>query len=148
MAKKRKIKKRIIPPVHQIISICYSYRDLVVESVTKNNNYYVILKIKPTDTSITYHVKIVALKSYKPKIYIVDPVPKKLFAGLTNVPHVFSKKEGRICLFYKNEITLGSDYAIIIPWISEWLFNFEIWKITGKWCGGGHTIATRDLKDI
>ena len=26
----------------------------------------------------------------------------------------------------------------LIPWISEWLFYFEMWLITGEWYGGGH----------
>ena len=25
----------------------------------------------------------------------------------------------------------------IVPWASEWLFYYEIWKGTGEWYGGG-----------
>lgn len=27
--------------------------------------------------------------------------------------------------------------ATIIPWTSEWLFNYEVWLATGEWRGGG-----------
>jgi hypothetical protein len=26
----------------------------------------------------------------------------------------------------------------ILPWISEWLFFYELWLFTGDWLGGGH----------
>jgi len=25
----------------------------------------------------------------------------------------------------------------IMPWISEWLYYYEIWPVTGEWYGGG-----------
>lgn len=148
MAKKRKIRKKKISPIIQITNICKAYPDLVVDYKVKNDNYYVLLKIKPTKTSLSYMIKLEVLKAYKPRIYIVSPSPQKLFKNLKEIPHIFSRKEGRICLYYGKEITFETDYSIIIPWISEWLFYFEIWKITGKWCGGGHTIRQRDLIDV
>lgn len=24
-----------------------------------------------------------------------------------------------------------------IPWAIEWLYYYEIWLVTGEWCGGG-----------
>lgn len=148
MAKRRKIKKKKLSPILQILNISKAYPDLVIRSETKNDNYYVVLRIKPTETSIAYDVKLVASKSYKPMVFIIKPTPKRLFDGLEKIPHVYSKKEARICLFYGKEITLDSDYTKIVPWISEWLFHFEIWKITGKWCGGGHTIRQKELIDF
>jgi hypothetical protein len=26
----------------------------------------------------------------------------------------------------------------IVPWASEWLLHYEIWRATGTWTGGGH----------
>jgi hypothetical protein len=28
-----------------------------------------------------------------------------------------------------------------VPWISEWLYYYEIWLVTGQWHGGGHQAA-------
>jgi hypothetical protein len=25
----------------------------------------------------------------------------------------------------------------VIPWISEWLYFYELWLVTGEWLGGG-----------
>jgi hypothetical protein len=27
----------------------------------------------------------------------------------------------------------------VVPWISEWLIYYELWLVTGRWLGGGHT---------
>jgi hypothetical protein len=36
----------------------------------------------------------------------------------------------------------------VVPWISEWLINNEIWLATGKWCGGGIHPRLRETKNI
>jgi hypothetical protein len=53
-----------------------------------------------------------------------------------SLPHVFP--DGTLCLHLDHEWTtnmLASD--TIVPWTSEWLINYEIWKATGEWFGGG-----------
>jgi hypothetical protein len=35
----------------------------------------------------------------------------------------------------------------IIPWISEWLYYFEFWCITGEWYGGGKHPTKKDKKE-
>ena len=42
------------------------------------------------------------------------------------------------CLCYGDEF--ASDMLIAdtyIPWAIEWLYYYEIWLVTGEWCGGG-----------
>jgi hypothetical protein len=31
----------------------------------------------------------------------------------------------------------------VVPWISEWLIYYELWLVTGRWLGGGHTVNRR-----
>jgi len=31
--------------------------------------------------------------------------------------------------------------STILPWASEWLFHYEIWRATGEWTGGGREPA-------
>jgi hypothetical protein len=53
------------------------------------------------------------------------------------LPHVFPGD--RLCLHFSGEWRADQSIATtIMPWISEWLFHYEIWKVTGKWHGGGH----------
>jgi len=36
----------------------------------------------------------------------------------------------------------------IIPWASEWLFHYEIWKVTKTWHGGGHDPSPGKKDDL
>lgn len=53
-----------------------------------------------------------------------------------SIPHLFS--DGSLCLHLDGEWSptmLVVDTTV--PWSSEWLLNYEIWKGTGTWYGGG-----------
>ena len=53
-----------------------------------------------------------------------------------------------LCLYYPGEWNSTMNISdTIIPWISEWLYYFEFWSITGKWCGGGKHPTKRDTKE-
>jgi hypothetical protein len=46
----------------------------------------------------------------------------------------------RLCLYrpHRREWTPAMMIAnTIIPWISEWLYFYELWLVTGEWLGGG-----------
>ena len=34
-----------------------------------------------------------------------------------------------------------------MPWVSLWLFFYEIWVVTGEWLGGGHDTADENEDD-
>ena len=38
-------------------------------------------------------------------------------------------------------------YIIEMNWTCEWLYFFEFWCITGKWCGGGKHPTKKDIKE-
>ena len=62
------------------------------------------------------------------------------------LPHVYSQKEQRLCLYYpRGRCAWNSSMGIaktIMPWTSEWLFFYELWLATGEWLGGGIHIET------
>ena len=79
-----------------------------------------------------------ACLSYKiggrPRVSITSP-PLELPEARHEV-HVF--KDNSLCLYYKDEWDSEMFLAdTVIPWTSEWLLHYEIWRATGKWCGGG-----------
>jgi hypothetical protein len=43
-----------------------------------------------------------------------------------------------LCLYY-DEFDGGQHLIAdtVVPWISEWLFHYELWLSTGSWHGGG-----------
>ena len=53
-----------------------------------------------------------------------------------------------LCLYYPSEWNSTMNISdTIIPWISEWLYYFEFWCITGEWYGGGKHPTKKDIKE-
>jgi hypothetical protein len=74
--------------------------------------------------------------------------PKLVIPEGESLPHTYPGE--RLCLYYPGIGEWRSDVLLvktIVPWISEWLLNYEIWLATGIWCGGGiHPRITKDKK--
>jgi hypothetical protein len=90
--------------------------------------------IQPTAMSRTYTVRITYTRRSYPKVRIV--APKLESRPGESLPHVFSN--GTLCLHVEEDWT--PDMLIVnttVPWTSEWLIHYEIWKFTGEWYGGG-----------
>jgi hypothetical protein len=91
-------------------------------------------KIQPTPGSRVYTVRITYEPGRFPRVRVVSPAlqPRPGEA----LPHLFS--DGTLCLHLDNEWTPDMLIAdTTLPWTSEWLINYEIWKATGDWYGGG-----------
>ena len=138
-----KIKERAPNPSQQLVRIKAVYPDLV-DSFSFKLPLHINLKIKPTEFSRTYLTQIRLTGSKKIEVFVLKPKLSKENKNNKTVPHMYSLSEGRICLYLPKEITSTDDYSVIVPWISEWLYHYEIWKITGEWCGGGHSFKKRN----
>jgi hypothetical protein len=47
-------------------------------------------------------------------------------------------REGTLCLHLPGEWKPSMFVAdSTLTWTAEWLFNYEVWKATGEWHGGG-----------
>jgi hypothetical protein len=67
-----------------------------------------------------------------PFVYVIQPSLEP--DGDGNVPHVYN--DGSLCLNRKTDLAPSDLYAhTIVPWASEWLFYYEIWKATAIWMG-------------
>lgn len=93
--------------------------------------------ISPTPRSCIYVFEIKYWFGNKVQIFIRDPLIKTELNG-KKAEHLY--KDGSLCLFFPKakEFTpknLIVDY--IVPWISLWLFFYEVWLVTGEWKGGG-----------
>ena len=90
--------------------------------------------IQPTPGSRVYTVRLTYVLGQFPRVRVEKPEPEtRPGEGL---PHVFG--DGSLCLHLEDEWT--SDMLIVdttLPWTAEWLINYEIWKATGEWYGGG-----------
>jgi hypothetical protein len=96
-------------------------------------------ELQPSPLSDIYTVHIdYALGAKTPTVTVLRPELRA--EDVESLPHVYTKDH--LCLYYPWQWT--DDKLItrtILPWASEWLFHYEIWKATGAWHGGGHEPA-------
>ena len=128
------------------------YRNIIVKDY-QGIGLKMILKVQPTEHSKKYYVLIEynSLQT-KPKAYVT--VEQLEVEDLESIPHKYGikelhgKKYVNLCLNYINEWNPMMSIAdTIIPWICEWLYFYEIWLITGKWCSGGKHPTQKDIKE-
>ena len=95
--------------------------------VEKGNSKYWIGRLKPSEYSEDYRVKIIYRNGIAPKAFILSPELKKN-------KHLYS--DGSLCLFYPEEQRWKTRWLIakiFVPWICEYLYFYECWLETGKW---------------
>lgn len=113
------------------------------KSIIKRKGIYEFIwegRLQPTVLSPTYTVKLHHKIGKSPKVYVLDPMPLELPAGELELPHVYSTKEQRLCLYYPKEKEWTANMLYVhslIPWASEWLLHYELFVSTGVWHGGG-----------
>jgi hypothetical protein len=101
-----------------------------------------IAKLVPTECSETYTVRLVCKQDDYPRVHVIEP--ELVAPEGKDLPHVYT--EDRLCLYYPGEWQRTEILAVtVIPWISEWLFHYEIWRATGEWCGGGVHPSSKNL---
>jgi hypothetical protein len=96
--------------------------------------------IKASPLGSLYKVKLHYSKSAGVKFHVLEPKPLQLADGSSELPHVYSTSDQRLCLFYPDgkEWTPADLFTeTIIPWAHEWLFHYETWVGSGHWKGGG-----------
>jgi len=96
--------------------------------------------LRPLDSFTNYRVRINYELKIRPKAFVISP-GLALRAGETRIPHTFGPND-RPCLFMPHEWNDQKVLAdTVVPWLSLWLFYYEMWHMTGEWLGGGHCFA-------
>lgn len=99
--------------------------------------------INPTPLSKSYQIKLICDQNKIPEVYLIG----KEIEGIDrkDLPHNFGvcNNKGyqavKLCLYYGKEFDNSNRFSdTLIPWAQDWLFHYETWLITNKWCGGGH----------
>jgi hypothetical protein len=91
--------------------------------------------LQPTSSSRTYRFTILYEAGSRPAAYVDE---LRLRADSQRIPHTYAPD--RPCLFYPAGREWRSDMKIatsIVPWLSLWLYYYEVWLATGEWEGGG-----------
>lgn len=90
----------------------------------------------PDDLGGRYLIRVSYKQGFRPRIAIVEP-PLRLAPGHDKLPHTYGGQTD-ICVHRPEEWHKGLLIAdTIMPWISQWLYFYEIWAVTGKWIGKG-----------
>ena len=93
--------------------------------------------VQPTIRSQVYTFELKYKLGEMPNVKILSPELIKNSKG-ENIPHMYIGN--KLCLFRPKYFEFcSSDYIAdtIIPWISLWLYYYEIWHLTNEWLGGG-----------
>lgn len=145
MAKSKSYSRNHLSLIQQKTAICLKYGKMIKSATLNKVSCQIVLEITPSEFSRTYKVKIEIIKDKKPNVYILEPNIKNENKDRLP-PHMYSLERGQICLNLPSELLLSNYFDVIVPWISEWLIFYEIWKITGKWHGHGHEFTKKEKK--
>ena len=107
-----------------------------------------VVEIKPTPLSKSYEILVIYEFGKNPDIFILTPLDK--YGDTKNLPHVYSTKKQKICLYYPKTDEWSKNKLIantLLPWAAEWLQFYELWMATGIWLGDGIHPAKNDNKD-
>ncbi len=127
-------------PAHRLnvavhaIGLQNDFQDSIVD--VGNGRIRWIGYLQPTPISERYRVRVEYSGQARPRVTVLSPelvVPD----GKARLPHIFPS--GDLCLHYPGEWTPSMSIAYtIVPWASEWLLHYEVWRVTGTWTGAGH----------
>ena len=95
--------------------------------------------LRPTPLSQEYKIKLNYRKGHHPDIFVVSP-KLELPEGKTNLEHVYSTEKQHLCIYHRPSEEWDNTMLIaqtVMPWVSEWITQYENWLITGEWHGGG-----------
>lgn len=91
-------------------------------------------KLTPSPVSRGYSVRIDYDGRAAPRVRVLSP--KLEGRNGEGLPHVYN--DGTLCLHLPEDWARTMSIAdTVVPWTSEWLAFYEVWRATGEWHGGG-----------
>ena len=134
MKNRFKIRNKTI--AEQVASIKSKYPKFTT-SFTSHSSMKVIGFLQPTSRSVTYNFVLKYNLTYSPKIKIISPTLQKNRKG-EDIPHLYPGEnlclyQPKYCEFSRTDLLCDT----IIPWVSLWLYYYEVWHLTDEWLGGG-----------
>jgi hypothetical protein len=96
--------------------------------------------VRPLPATAIYTVEIAMPRGAYPRVRVVDPELQRRPGE--PLPHIY--EGGALCLFSPGEWNDGMSLAhTVLPWISEWLYYYELWLFLGDFIGDSHRPAPR-----
>lgn len=140
-----KTKKRYTTIPIQKWHLLAKYKRLLVKD-NSNKRLDMDFRIKSSNSSSEYVIKIKQETVYSiPKVFVLCPKLKTY--SNKSIPHTYGmqkikgKEYLQICPFYPeedwNNTMIIADTVLL--WSIEWFYFYEIWLVSGKWCGRWQT---------
>lgn len=93
--------------------------------------------LRPGDECDIYNVKLEYRLTKQPRIAVLSPKLRRR-DDQPDIPHVYSGDFPCVYFPMTGEWHPGKFIGnTIIPWLTTWLYFYEVWFVTGKWFGGG-----------
>ena len=144
MGKKSRFFKPALSPTQQVLAMANTYGGRFRVGYDRNHALNWTGVVWPCGLSSHYEVQITYPYGRRPVVWVKNPRIQHFENG-KKVPHTFS--DGSICLHVHEDwepwISIA---ATLVPWLSLWLYHYEVWQATGQWLGGGHDIGSSDDK--
>jgi hypothetical protein len=103
-------------------------------------------ELRPSSYSRTYLVEVRYRLGHHPDVAVRKPDLEPNAEGW--LPHYFHHND-TLCLYDEGEWHPTMHLArTILPWTVEWLFHYEIWKVTGLWHGSGDNMAWANVTPL
>jgi hypothetical protein len=132
----------------QLKRIKRGFPNLIIEK--KGRKFFsVVIRLKPSLISCYYDVRITFSRNKRLSVFVINNT-LEVAKNRTKLPHVFSHKDQKLCLYQFDDNKWTPEQSIastIIPWASEWLYYYEFWLIDGEWYGGGHDEYSKENKE-
>ncbi len=100
--------------------------------------------LRPSSVTREYRVRIAYTQGGYPNVFVdVPALTRRPEAAEKPIPHTYESStpgKERPCLFHHHSAEWSSGMLIaetVIPWLMSWLFDYEVWLLTGHWFGGG-----------
>ena len=107
-------------------------------------------QIRPTPLSRVYDVRLEYQTRQTPSV-IVERPDLKLLADGRRLPHVYTQRPARLCLYlpgtgqWRAQLRLDET---MLPWSALWLFYYEEWLESDEWKGGGEHPGSRSTRGL
>lgn len=144
-AKFPKPRKTSISIPMQKCHLLTKYRKLLIKD-NSSRKIDMDFLIKSTNTNMEYTIKLKYDSIYDiPKVFLLNHnLPTNIDESIPHIygtPKIKGKEYLRLCPFYPNE---DWDNKLLISntvflWAIEWIYFYEIWAVSGQWCGRWNT---------
>ena len=98
----------------------------------------------PSEVGRRYEVELSYTVGEHPRVRVLQPELVPNSQGW--LPHYYHDTES-LCLYSDGDWNSRMHLATtILPWTVEWLFHYELWRVTGEWHGSGDDMVWAQSK--